>query len=104
MSRFKLLKIKKPIHKRISRRNLMLIIGGVILVLAGLVFVLLRFHLLDSIGKESEKIETLGISTKPITSQERDSYQVPAENPRYISIPARYDITGFALLILRSEQ
>ena len=88
MSTFKLLKIKKPIYKRISRRNLMLIIGGVILVLAGLVFVLIRFHLLDSIGKESEKIETLGISTKPITSQERDSYQVPAENPRYISIPA----------------
>lgn len=88
MARFKQLKIKKPIHKRMSKRNLLLIIAAVAVVLAGAVFAIFQFHLFDSVGKESEKIETLGISTKPISTEERDSYQVTAENPRYISIPA----------------
>ena len=88
MARFKQLKIKKPIHKRMSKRNLLLIIAAVAVVLAGAVFAIFQFHLFDSVGKESEKIETLGISTKPISTEERDSYQVAAENPRYISIPS----------------
>jgi LPXTG-site transpeptidase (sortase) family protein len=59
-----------------------------VLVLAS--FFIIRWAMSDERSKQlfEQQFNVLGISTEPISQEERDDYTVPAERPRYIYIPA----------------
>lgn len=75
------------IHSGRGKLKLFLTIFLSVLVVATAAFLGYAF-LTDSDQAVDKNIDLLGISTTPVTEEEVDSYQVSAEDPRYISISA----------------